>query len=176
MLALLSRYLTAHFLLAVVLFTSGAKSIWLGPIGIEAQDFAKCLGPQKTFSSISLEHAGDVWDITCRSDPLTVHLNECYWSGFQNEYSNSLNFQCSANHVITEIEKLYDQNLEDLRLNFKCCTGNGKIKSLSNLEFLGLLDNMKKKHANCNINIKKRSANTLTSLLGIQKQRIELLT
>ncbi|KAK3794365.1 hypothetical protein RRG08_061033 [Elysia crispata] len=112
---------SAVLILTVTLFASTTESIWLGPVGIEAQDFARCSGPGETFSSLRLEHAGDVWTLSCRPAPSDAHLADCYWSNFQNNYTDNLDFSCRENYVITELEKLYDQTDQDFRLNFKCC-------------------------------------------------------
>lgn len=117
----------AFILAASLSFIPRAHPMWLGPVGIEAQDFAECPSQQQTFGSISLGHAGDVWGVSCRAAPPFVRLSECYWSGFQNEYSKSINFECKENHVITQIEKLYDQDVVDLRLNFQCCQAEGVV-------------------------------------------------
>ncbi|XP_060923469.1 uncharacterized protein LOC132997930 [Limanda limanda] len=66
-----------------------------------------------------------IWNIECK--PFIALNTDCSWSGFLSLYEKELNFNCKANHVITGVYSLYNQEHMDRQWNFLCCSADDLI-------------------------------------------------
>ncbi|XP_041376982.1 dermatopontin-like [Gigantopelta aegis] len=70
------------------------------------------------------------WRFECSN---TGAVASCVWSGYVNDFDQPLLFQCPNNGVITGISSYHNNNAEDRRFKFHCCSISGR--SLTNCRF-----------------------------------------
>ena len=72
----------------------------------------------KIFSKHSNTCEDRKWDFGCRKGPVT---DNCYWTGYRNEYDAELNYKAPWNTVITGMRSIHSNKKEDRRYAFRYC-------------------------------------------------------
>ncbi len=64
-----------------------------------------------------------IFDYRCRYVTSTSNVNNCYWTGYVNNYDEPFAFQCPAGQYLAGTASQHSNSREDRQFKFRCCTG-----------------------------------------------------
>ena len=92
--------------------------------------YADCNGIQGMYkvSSVHSNHHEDrAWLWECRDVVSGGSISQCSDTGYVNEFDLPMNFMCPANYYVKGVESHHDNNREDRRWKFTCCSIQNRI-------------------------------------------------
>ncbi|CAL1547711.1 unnamed protein product [Lymnaea stagnalis] len=138
------RCITHITILALLVQVSRAADTWMTALDTYFQIACPTGQTIKHLESVhDNTHEDRVWNISCARLPNWVDLTECEWSGYQNNYDETVIFQCPDDDVITGIESIHDNSKEDRMWSFQCCNPQDYVThSCLYTPFMNTYDNL----------------------------------